>query len=91
MTEKEKKAKIKIAEDELNGVKKHRKPSDGKDNLAVESISIEQGYKDKNAELKVLNSNDTVTVLSDVSVKTIPGGFEEVNAKQSKNVEEPEI
>lgn len=90
MTKREKEAKIKATEAELNDVKKHRKPSGREDSLAVESMSVEQGYREKNEELKVLNSRDAVITLSETSVKVISGGYEEVNGKEKKDNEEPE-
>lgn len=87
MTKKEIDAKINEFMAELDEMKKHRTPSNEIDNLAVESTSITQGDRAKQGSLKVLNSQDAVTSLSDASVKVSHGGFKEVNGKKSKDSE----
>ncbi len=87
MTKREMNAKINEAQEEMAEMKKHRKPSDKDDNLAIESISVAQSYRESNKTLEVQNSKDTVTVLSEASIKTTPGGYKEVNKKASKRKE----
>lgn len=69
-------------------IKNHRKPCDENDKLAVESISMQ---KHNIKGIEVLNSSDAKTILSEVSIKVSPGGYEEVNGEQSQNNERQEI
>lgn len=87
MTKREMNAMIKGVEEEMAEMKKHRKPSDKDDNLAIESISVAQSYRENNKTLEVQNSQDAVTSLSEASIKTTPGGYKEVNKEPNNKAE----
>lgn len=87
MTKREMNAMIKGVEEEMSEMKKHRKPSDKDDNLAIESISVAQSYRENNKTLEVQNSQDAVTSLSEASIKTTPGGYKEVNKEPNNKAE----
>ena len=75
-----------INDNEKNGVPKEAKtPSSESDNLHVDVIDMKQKYEEKTKKksLKVENGKDVQTVLSDASIKTIDGGYEEMNKEQS--------
>lgn len=83
MTKREMNAmKMKELEDEMEEMRKHRKPSDKDDQLAVEGAAIQQSVRENEKALEVSNSNDVVTELSDAAVKTAPGGYHEVKRSQ---------
>ena len=88
MTKTEQEAKLKeLREFMENGVPEEAKvPSSKSDNLHVDVIDMKQKYEEKNKKksLKVENGKDVQTVLSDASIKTLDGGYEEVNKEQSK-------
>ena len=88
MTKREQEAKIKeLTEFMENGVPKEAKtPSSESDNLHVDVIDMKQKYEEKTKKksLKVENGKDVQTVLSDASIKTIDGGYEEMKKEQSK-------
>lgn len=87
MTKREQDAKIKAFEDEINGVKNVRTPSNENDNIAIESISMRKNMK----EIEVLNGKEAITILSGKLGDVKPGGYEEINGKDNQIVEGPEI
>lgn len=84
MTKREMNAKIKEAQKEMEEMKRHRKPSDKNDNLAIESISVSQSYRENDKNLEVQNSKDAVTSLSEASIKATPGGYKETTRDTNK-------
>lgn len=83
MTKREQEAMIKAIEEKYNELVGARIPCDKNDNIAIDSLSVQNDGKGIN----VLNGIEATTVLTGTLGKVQPGGYEEVNGKDGEEQE----
>ena len=84
MTKNQKDAKMKEMQQWVeSGVPKEAKdPSSSKDSFQTDVTAMKQREKQLKKSLEVVNGNETKTILSEASIKAIPGGYYEINIEK---------